>query len=245
MLSTTVGMSKTSNLSPILELAAHQRGVFTTRQAIELGIPEAALRRQLDVGAWRRVRRGVLAVVGAPECWPQQLWIAHLAAGPTSAVSGRAAARALGLPGYRRQAIEVLVPHSESHRTDVERLRRTRFLPAAHTVTRDGLPPLTSVARTIFDLAGDPNLRLTFRVERWREAHKRHIGRLMSRSLRREDFTMIGMMRMLAAFGRRGARRNDDHPGARGRVRAGLRPDRERPRGSLARHDPRRRHGGT
>ena len=97
-----------------------------------------------------------------------------------------------------------MAPHGESYRTGVQRLRQTRWLPPEHVVRLPGLPPLTSVARTIFDLAGDPNRRLTFRVEQWREAHKREIERLISRSLRRQDFTMIAMMRMLAALGRRG-----------------------------------------
>lgn len=66
------------------------------------------------------------------------------------------------------------------------------------------MPPVTSPARTIFDLAGDPDRPRTFRIEPRRELHKNAIGRLISRSLRRDDFTMLAMIRMLAALGRRG-----------------------------------------
>ena len=199
-----MGAMKASNVGALLQLAASQCGVFTAEQADHLGAGADVRKHLVARGVVERRSSGLYVVGGAPACWAQDLWFAWLAAGPHAAISGRAAAQALGLRGYRGNAVEVLVPIDLNHRQPIGRIRRTRWLPADHIVERPGLPPLTSPARTIFDLAGDPERRRTFRVEPWLMAHKKRIGRLMSRSLLRDDFTMLAMMRMLAALGRRG-----------------------------------------
>ena len=188
----------------LLALAAGQRGVFTVEQALTIGLSRDSVQRVTNRGFCQRVAEGVYVAAGSPACWERDLWTAWACAGPLSAVSGRAAAHAFRLSGYGKEEVEVLVPYGLSNRQPVGRLRQTRWLPPEHIVRRPGLPPLTSPARTIFDLAGDPDRRRTFRVEPWREAHKKHIAKLISRSLRRDDFTMLAMMRMLAALGRRG-----------------------------------------
>ena len=198
------GAMKASNVGPLFQLAGTQCGVFTAEQADRLGSNADVRKHLLARGAVQRRSCGLFVVGGAPSGWEQDLWVAWLAAGPCAAIGGRAAARGLGLSGYRAAAVEVVGALDLNHRQPIGRIRRTRWLPADHIVELPGLPPLTSPARTIFDLAGDPDRRLTFRVEPWREAHKKHIGRLISRSLRRDDFTMLAMMRMLAALGRRG-----------------------------------------
>jgi very-short-patch-repair endonuclease len=195
---------KATNLGPLFDMAGRQRGAFAATQADALGITGDVRKRLLARDVIRRSAAGLFVVAGAPLCWEQELWLAWLAAGPLAAIGGRAAAHAVDLPGHRRPAVEVLVPFGRNHRQPFGRIRETRWLPPDHIIHIDGLPPLTSVARTIFDLAGDPDRPRTFRVDQWRELHKQQIGRLISRSLRRNDFTMIAMMRMLAALGRRG-----------------------------------------
>jgi len=191
-------------LDVVRALAARQRGAVSTGQALASGPTRRAIDLAVKGGEFTRRASGLLVVAGAPPCWEQELWLAWLGAGENAAISGRAAAHALELPGFRKPVVEVVVPFGTSHRQSIGRLRQTRWLPPEHIIHVDGLPPLTSVARTIFDLAGDPDRPRTFRVEQWRDLHKRHIARVFSRSLRRNDFTMIGMMRTLAALGRRG-----------------------------------------
>ena len=188
----------------LFAVAAAQCGAFTTEQAAAQALSATWLRERTRRGFVQRIASGLYVVAGAPPCWEQQLWIAYLAAGPGTAVSGRAAGCALGLNGYRRQVVETLMPGGRNQRQPVGRARRTRWLPPEHIVHLPGLPPVTSVARTIFDLAGDPDRRLAFQVEQWRETHKLAIRRLISRSLRRDDFTMGAMFKVLAGLGRRG-----------------------------------------
>ncbi len=187
----------------IRELAALQRGAFSATQVLALGATTALLRARWRRGEWLKRGRGLFVVAGAPACWKQDLWLAHLSAGPTSVICGRAAARLHRLRGHYAPAVEVLVPIGGDHRGPLGRVRETRWLPPEHVVLIDGLP-VTSVARTIFDLAGDPPRPRTFRNEVRREAHKREIAPIFSRALQRNGLTMIGMMRTVAALGRRG-----------------------------------------
>ena len=78
--------------------------------------------------------------------------IAALAAGPGAAVSGRAAAALLGLPGFREGPVEVTQLRRPSRRYKYGTEHSTTFLPEHHIRVIDGLP-VTCIERTIFDLA--------------------------------------------------------------------------------------------
>ena len=79
---------------------------------------------------------------------------AVLDAGPGSAASHRTAAALWGLPGFVLDRAEVLRPHRADHyRPTLGELHRTRLLPPHHVTTVEGIP-VTTMPRTLFDLAG-------------------------------------------------------------------------------------------
>ncbi len=93
--------------------------------------------------------------------------------------------------------------YGHGSRAAVGRVRRTRWLPANHIVTIDGLPT-TSVELTIMHLAGDPDHAFTFRNDGMYFAHKRHMKAVIDDAMRRRGLTMTRLMRMLVVMARRG-----------------------------------------
>jgi very-short-patch-repair endonuclease len=82
-------------------------------------------------------------------------------------------------------------------------VHETFWLPETHVVTIDGLP-VTSLARTVFDLAGMPRHPLAFRHEGARAVHVARITQLLNTCIRDKGLTMTEVIRVLAALGRRG-----------------------------------------
>src|ERR1700722_15639661 len=73
-------------------LAANQHGLFTLRQARDLGATSSALRNAVARGWLRPVRRGVYAFAGRrPSAW-ESVVAASLAAGSAAVISHRSAA---------------------------------------------------------------------------------------------------------------------------------------------------------
>jgi hypothetical protein len=185
-------------------LAEEQAGAFTVRQATKLGASAKLVRVRQGSGEWISRGRGLLIVAGAPRCWQQDLWLAHLAAGPASVASGPAAAHIHGLAGYRRPAIEVTVPVGGSHGPPFGTLRETRWLPGSEIVQVPRLPAVTPVALTIMHLAGQPPHPATFRRPDLLATHKKRMERILSRAIGRQRLTMTQMIRVVALMGRHG-----------------------------------------
>ncbi|HEY7042332.1 MAG TPA: DUF559 domain-containing protein [Nocardioidaceae bacterium] len=184
-------------------IASRQAGAFTSQQATAAGVTRRVRRRLVTQGVWSVRGRGLLVVAGSPGGWLQDLWLAHLAAGPASVICGRSAARLHGLRGQWGEAVEIVVPHDGAHDAAHGRVRRTRYLPEHHVVHIDGLP-VTSVARTIFDRAGDPGNPVMFRRDDLVEIHERQLRRVVRDAMVRRGLTMPGLIRVTAALARRG-----------------------------------------
>jgi hypothetical protein len=131
------------------------------------------------------------------------LWLAHLSAGERSAICGAAAAQLHAFRGYDQNVIEVERKQGGSHDAVVGTLHETFWLPSSHIVHIDGLP-VTSVARTVFDLAGLPRNPWAFRDPRAREVHLKRITWLVNHAIRDHNLRMVDLMSVLAAVGRRG-----------------------------------------
>lgn len=134
-------------------LATRQYGVVAHFQLLELGFGAQAIKTRLANGLLHHVHEEVYAVghtrLGQQSWW----WAGLLAYGPGAVLSHRTAAVLWGVQRQRRQPVEVTAPGG---RQGVERRRgiwihRCKFGPEEVT-TRDGLP-VTTVARTLFDLA--------------------------------------------------------------------------------------------
>ncbi len=135
--------------------AAQQHAVLAWGQARALGATGAQLRRRVGRGAWTRPSPRVLRRTGSVRTFRQRCVEGVLDAGPGSAASHLSAAGLLSLPGFDEHG-DVEVSRLRGRRGAVPTLavlHRTRFLPPHHVRVVDAVPT-TTVARTLFDLAG-------------------------------------------------------------------------------------------
>jgi very-short-patch-repair endonuclease len=133
----------------VAALADRQHGVVAVWQLIAIGLGEGAIRYREKVGRLHRIHRGVYAV-GYRKLTRHGHWMAAvLAYGPDAVLSHRSAAALWGIgPGSYK--IDVTTPHSKRSRKGIR--AHTATLDSEDRAVRDGIP-VTSVARTILDLA--------------------------------------------------------------------------------------------
>lgn len=135
-------------------LAERQHGVIARVQARGLGANRHHLRRRTESMEWEAITPRVLRLVGAQRTFRQRAMAATLDAGPGAAVSHESAAALWRLPGFSPGALHVSRAVGRSaHHSPLAELHRTCCLPETHTRLFERIP-LTSPARTIFDLAG-------------------------------------------------------------------------------------------
>lgn len=158
-------MKKENHISMMAELAQSEGGVFTSAQALRLGIPRDALSYATRAGRVERLVRGAYRFVGAP---PSELDLARavwkltdpgkftherLASWDGVCVGGQTAAFALGIGDLYPYPCRIYAPH----------LMRTKLPEASMAIRRvdEGDVtfrlgfPITRSERTILDLALD------------------------------------------------------------------------------------------
>jgi very-short-patch-repair endonuclease len=134
----------------IAELAEEQHGVVARRQLLELGLGENAIDGRLRRGWLHRLHAGVYAV-GHRVVPREGRWMAAvLANGPCAVLSHRSAAALWGIRRPASGAIEITTPSKGRSRGGLR--RHSAPLPADEVTTEDGIP-VTTVPRTVFDLA--------------------------------------------------------------------------------------------
>jgi very-short-patch-repair endonuclease len=173
----------------IAAVAARQHAAFTRCQAEEVGFDRRSIRWRVECGQWHQRARDVFTLVGAPVTWRQRASAAVLEVGAGAWLSRRAAAALLGVPGFQQSGIEVVTKESVDHVVTLSRLHRSSLLPDHHTTVIDGIP-CTTLARTLFDLAGCE------RPER--------VARAVDSSLNRLGLTIGHLEEVLALLGGRG-----------------------------------------
>ena len=132
-------------------LADRQAGVASRRQLLELGVSDDAIRHRLRAKRWRAIHRGVY-LVGVFSPSQRARWIAAiLAAGPGSVLSHLSSAQAQEL-ARERNVVGVTVSGRGARRLSGVVVHRVRRLDPAD-VTRVGGLPVTTVPRTLLDLA--------------------------------------------------------------------------------------------
>lgn len=133
------------------DLAERQHGVATRKQLLALGLSRHAIDSRISRGLLNVVYPGVLAIwrrSPSPAC----LWMAGvLACGSGAVLSHRSAARLWGVFPYDPRRVEVSRPRAGRTKHRGILLRQARLLPDEVTEV-DGIP-VTSIFRTIFDLA--------------------------------------------------------------------------------------------
>jgi very-short-patch-repair endonuclease len=155
----------------IAALAKRQYGVVGRRQLLDFGMSTDAVRGRLRRGSLHQIHRGVY-VVGVRRVSRRGRWMAAvLAAGPEAVLSHRAAGCLWGFLSSSLNRLEVTCPAGRRARHSGIECHEVNL--AADEVTEiDGIP-VTSVFRTLFDLAGDLRPRQFERA--WKEVKVRRL----------------------------------------------------------------------
>lgn len=136
----------------IAALAARRHGVVARWQLLDLGLTGSAIAYRLSVGRLHIVHRGVYAV-GHTDLSARGRWMAAvLACGKRAALSHRSAARLWGIADAASARIDVTAPGQGGTMGGRIRRHRVRRLDPEDTTRLDEIP-VTTVARTLFDLA--------------------------------------------------------------------------------------------
>jgi very-short-patch-repair endonuclease len=134
----------------IAALAERQHGVVAREQLIRLGFREGAIARRLSLGRLHEVQQGVYAP-GRVRLTREGRWMAAvLASGPDAALSHWSAAALWLIRPNSRSIIDLTTPHKSRSWKGIRRHHKP--LPADEVTVEEGIP-VTTVPRTIFDLA--------------------------------------------------------------------------------------------
>jgi hypothetical protein len=160
----------------LAELATRQHGVVGRWQLLEAGFTDKAIKQRLAAGRLGGLHRESYAV-GHRRLSQRGLWMAAvLACGSGAVLSHEDAAALWGLAGTRSPT-DVTAPRGRQGRPrrDGIRLHRSRTLEGTERTARNGIP-VTTVARTLFDLAEGTDPTSLGRL--WEEADKLHLLRI-------------------------------------------------------------------
>jgi predicted transcriptional regulator of viral defense system/very-short-patch-repair endonuclease len=166
-------------------IAERQYGVVSIRRVRTLGLSESQIRRRVGDKRLRRLHRGVYAV-GHSQLTAHGRWMAAvIALGPGAVLSHRDAAALWGLRAHQRSAIDVTVVGRARRKRRALTVHVTRTLHPEDRSARNRIP-VTSVARTLLDLAevvGGQTLRRAYeQAERVELLDVRAIEALLGRS---------------------------------------------------------------
>jgi predicted transcriptional regulator of viral defense system len=143
-------------------LAETQHGVVARRQLVEFGVGGTSIDRWLKVGRLYAVHPGVYAVGYRPLTQQARWMAAVLFCGNDAVLSHQSAAAMWGIRGGGGATIHVTSPAKARSRGSIH--RHFSRLPDDEMTVEDGIP-VTTVPRTIFDLAAGPPRRLAERAQ--------------------------------------------------------------------------------
>jgi hypothetical protein len=135
----------------LAQLAVSQHGLVTRAQTLGLLSPKQ-IEFRLGAGRLELARPGVYRVAGSLRSWEQDLLAACFAAGDDAAVAQLAAGALWAMPDIVRGEPEIVVPSPRWARLTGVRVHRSDRLFKHHVTVRDDVP-VTSAARTLFDLS--------------------------------------------------------------------------------------------
>jgi very-short-patch-repair endonuclease len=136
----------------VADLARRQHGVVAKRQLIALGVGAGAIKHRLGVGRLHRVHAGVYALGHRALSADGNRMAAVLASGPDARLSHRDAAALWDLRATAHTRIDVSVPRSGVRSRPGLHVHCTAPWHPDDCAHRRGIP-VTSVARTLLDLA--------------------------------------------------------------------------------------------
>ncbi len=148
-------MSLLLRSSTLASIAERRYGLLTTVDLLGAGVGRREIGRWVADGRLVREARSVYRVAGCPTSVEGSIAAAILVHGDGTWASHRTAAWLAGLPGFGRPGrVELTRLATASAARSAALVHRTSLLPPHHVTTVRGLPS-TTVARTLFDLAGD------------------------------------------------------------------------------------------
>lgn len=157
-------------------LATRQHGVVGRQQLLELGIGPMTTHRWLRAGRLHRLHREAF-LVGHSRVSRHGRWLAAvLACGNGALLSHRSAAALWGLARPRGPIVDVTAPSGRQFRPGRDGIQLHRGRIHNGEVTERAGIPVTTVARTLFDLAEVVDFRQLQRA--WEEADRLHLLRL-------------------------------------------------------------------
>jgi hypothetical protein len=188
----------------VAAIGARRRGIVTEELARGAGVPPHARDTLRSRGVLVSLGRGVDRLRDHPfDHWAQCQAALDLA-GPGAVLGLRSAARLHGFYAYRRAGeVEVIVCRGRDARTSIGRVVRTRLLPPQHVTAIDGFP-VTTVARTFFDLCGDPDPGL--RKRGGHPVHEKKMARVYNDAAGRRGLSFVQELAVLAVMAQRGRR---------------------------------------
>jgi hypothetical protein len=133
--------------------AAEHHGVFRVGHARMAGLSRRQIGRRISEGRWQTLYRDVYRIAGAPFSWEGDLLAACWAGGFRAFASHRSAAELHGLPGRRRDFVEITCPRWRRARQRVVKVHETKALDPIDLTIVSGIA-VTTPARTLFDLGG-------------------------------------------------------------------------------------------
>jgi hypothetical protein len=137
----------------ISAIARGQYGVFSRAQALQRGATASLVRRRVAAGLWMPVSDGVYRLRDVTASWHASLFSAVLATTGPAVVSHEAAAAMHGLATFRPGRVVVTIRHGAGRQRRGVTVHQLDDVAPEHTTTMLGRLPVTTVARTIIDLA--------------------------------------------------------------------------------------------
>jgi predicted transcriptional regulator of viral defense system len=150
-------------------IAAAQHGLLTREQAFAAGLARWALDDEISRGTWVPVRAGVYRSATAAVSWHQRALAACIGKTRAIAVSHRSAAFLHGVLAMPPSKIEVVTGYNKATEglSLVARVHRVRREPLPEDIESVSGIPVTSLVRTLADLAGQtPPAELVELVDR-------------------------------------------------------------------------------
>jgi predicted transcriptional regulator of viral defense system len=136
----------------VARIAADQHGVVTRAQLLAAGVTPASIDRRVRKGVLHVHHRGIYRVGHrAPACEADYL-AAVLACGEGAVLSGRSAGHLYGL--LKRRPVRIQVTAPRERKVPGVCARRSRSMDSSDKRRHRGIP-VTTVARTLVDLAAD------------------------------------------------------------------------------------------
>jgi very-short-patch-repair endonuclease len=139
----------------IAELARRQYGVVSRGQLLAIGEKEKGIDHRLAVGRLHLLHHGVYAVGHRVVCREGRWLAAVMAAGPSAVLSHWSAADLWMIRPNQRSIVDVTTPYKSRSWDGIK--RHHKALPPDEVTVHAGIP-VTSVPRTIFDLAATEDI---------------------------------------------------------------------------------------